>query len=136
MLYSDNISHFWFVGPILDQQLLFTCFNWYKNGRVLSNFWPGKKLGVVLPACYCQIHESLHLSWWGWPVDLLGHLYNERGEVAPFQGKGIAFPIDFLSQSIFKLKSRNFFIILWNFDRQNITDITGNLYDSKKDGVD
>ena len=80
---------------ILDQQLLF---------HLLLLHWPQKQwgsypisdqgkrlLGVVLPACYCQIHESLHLSWWGWPVDLLGHLYNERGE-SPLSRKGHRLP--------------------------------------------
>ena len=67
----------------------------------------------------------MNLYTWVGEVDQLICLaiFIMNAESRPFQGKGIAFPIDFLSQSIFKLKSRNFFIILWNLDRQNITDI-------------
>ena len=40
-----------------------------------------------------------------------------RDRCCSFQGKSIPFPVNLLGQTIFKLKSRNFFIILWNFDR-------------------
>ena len=69
--------------------------------------------------------KPMNLYTWVGEVDQLICLaiFIMNAESRPFQGKGIAFPVDLLGQSIFKLKSRNFFIILWNFDRQNITDI-------------
>ncbi len=76
----------------------------------------GKKLlGVVLPACYCQIHESLH-PWVGevdrW-ICLAIFIMNSR--VAPFKER--ASPSCRPRSIHLQIESCNFFIILWNLDR-------------------